>query len=126
MLEVEALPALVELRVQPNGAGAVVGVSGPMETLSGGICAVVTMPGKDGDSHTEPIFFATNGKVEVVARLPVQQQLAGQFIGQWAAVQATRARFMVAAARMTALGRKRWGLQGDGVRPAENARAVGR
>eukprot|EP00969_Alexandrium_andersonii_P106299 4689883-Alexandrium_andersonii.AAC.1 len=34
MLEVEAWPALVELRVQPNGAGAVVGVSGPMETWS--------------------------------------------------------------------------------------------
>eukprot|EP00969_Alexandrium_andersonii_P139327 6162661-Alexandrium_andersonii.AAC.1 len=33
---------------------------------------------------------------------------------------------MVAAARMAALGRKRWGLQGEGVRPAEHARAAGR
>eukprot|EP00969_Alexandrium_andersonii_P193038 8526523-Alexandrium_andersonii.AAC.1 len=33
---------------------------------------------------------------------------------------------MVAAARMAALGRKRWGQQGDGARPAEHARAAGR
>eukprot|EP00969_Alexandrium_andersonii_P313310 13842724-Alexandrium_andersonii.AAC.1 len=49
------------------------------------------MPGEDGDSHTEPIFFATNGRVEVVARLPVPQPLTGQFIGQRAAVQPIRA-----------------------------------
>eukprot|EP00969_Alexandrium_andersonii_P218882 9667598-Alexandrium_andersonii.AAC.1 len=62
-----------------------------METWSGDICRVVTMPGRDGDAHAEPIFFATNGRVEVVARLPIRQQLAGQFIGQWAAVQSTHA-----------------------------------
>eukprot|EP00969_Alexandrium_andersonii_P363873 15462876-Alexandrium_andersonii.AAC.1 len=85
MLEIEALPALV----QP-----VVGVSGPMEAWSGDICAVVAVPGKDGDSRAEPIFFATNGRVEVVARLQVPQQMAGQFVGQRAAVQATRGRVM--------------------------------
>eukprot|EP00969_Alexandrium_andersonii_P277867 12283060-Alexandrium_andersonii.AAC.1 len=47
-------------------------------------------------------------------------------MSQWAAVQATHARFMVAAARMTALGHKRWGRQGDGARPAEHARAAER
>eukprot|EP00969_Alexandrium_andersonii_P057581 2537456-Alexandrium_andersonii.AAC.1 len=62
-----------------------------METWPGDICTVVTMPGRGGDPHTEPIFFATHGKVEAVARLPIQQRLAGQFIGQWAAVQSTRA-----------------------------------
>eukprot|EP00969_Alexandrium_andersonii_P352573 15437979-Alexandrium_andersonii.AAC.1 len=80
MLEAGAMPALVELRVQPNAAGAVVGVSGPVEVWSGDICAVVAMPGKDGDSHAEPIFFAAHGRPEVVARVPVPQLLAGQFI----------------------------------------------
>eukprot|EP00969_Alexandrium_andersonii_P227893 10064713-Alexandrium_andersonii.AAC.1 len=61
------------------------------------------MPGKDGDSHTEPIFFATNGRAELVARLPVPQPPAGQFIGQWAVVQPVHGRFAVAAARRTAL-----------------------
>eukprot|EP00969_Alexandrium_andersonii_P367878 15471652-Alexandrium_andersonii.AAC.1 len=40
LLEVDAWPALVELRVQANGAGALIGLSGPVEAWSGDVCAV--------------------------------------------------------------------------------------
>eukprot|EP00969_Alexandrium_andersonii_P108747 4797821-Alexandrium_andersonii.AAC.1 len=72
------------------------------------------MPGTDGDSHAEPVFFAANGRAEVVARVPAPAPLAGQSIGLRAATQPAHARFAVAAARMAGLGGLRWGAQRSG------------